>query len=154
MKYILKNFESNKIHIIYKEILPNDKITENQKEMRNIYRRKSYGISYRLVGQIARYILVNVSNFEIMNFEDEFFIKNEMSGYDEYQWKGTVPENGKETLVRFSKKESHISFYEKYTLKTLDNSFIKNSSIKIAYCYKGGNNKIIKSNYSVCMHQI
>ena len=116
--------------------------------MRNIYRRKSYGISYRLVGQIARYILVNVSNFEIINFEDEFFIKNEMSGYDEYQWKGTVAENGKETLVRFSKKESHISFYEKYTLKTLDNSFIKNSSIKIAYCYKGGNNKIIKSNYS------
>ena len=49
--------------------------------------------------------------------------------------------------MRFSKKESHFNFYEKYTLKTLDNSFIKNSSIKITFCYNRGNCTLIKSRY-------
>ena len=147
-KIYLTNFESIKIHIIYKESPCYDKMTENQKEMRNIYRRKYYGLSYRLVGQKAKYILVNSSHFEIINFEDEFFIKNEQNNYSEYQWQGIVPENGKETLVRLSKKEAHINFYEKYTVKTLDNSLIKNSSIKITYCYNGGNNTLIKLNYN------
>ena len=122
-------------------------MTENQKEMRNIYRRKSYGLSERLAGQKGKYILVNASSFEIINFENEFFIKNIKNENIEYQWQGTVPENGKETLVRLSKKEAHINFYEKYTLKTLDNSFINNSSIKITYCYEGGNNALIKYDY-------
>ena len=147
-RILLTNFESYNIHIIYKESPSYNKITENQKEMTNIYRRKFYGISHRLVGQKAKYILVNVSSFEIINFENEFFIKNEMSEYNEYQWGGKVPENGRETLVRMSKKVSHVSFYEKYTIKTLDNSFIKNSSIKINYCYNGGNNTLIKSSYN------
>ena len=134
-RILLTNFESYNIHIIYKESPSYNKITENQKEMTNIYRRKFYGISHRLVGQKAKYILVNVSSFEIINFENEFFIKNEMSEYNEYQWGGKVPENGKETLIRLSKKESRFSVYEKYSLKTLDNSFIKNSSIKITFCY-------------------
>ena len=143
----LKNLESNKIHIIYKESPCYDKMTENQKEMRNICRRKSYGLSERLAGQKGKYILVNASSFEIINFENEFFIKNIKNENIEYQWQGTVPENGKETLVRLSKKEAHINFYEKYTLKTLDNSFINNSSIKITYCYEGGNNTLIKYDY-------
>ena len=143
----LKNLEHKKIHITYKEYPLFKKMTENQKEIRNIYRKKYYGLSYRLAGQKAKYILINSSSFEIINFEDEHFIKNEMSVYDEYQWQGIVPEYGKETLVRLSKKEAHIKFYEKYILKTLDNSFITNSSIKIAYCYKGGNNTLIKYSY-------
>ena len=71
-KIHLKNFELYNIHIIYKESPCYDKMTENQKEMRNIYRRKSYGISYRLVGQKAKYILVNSSNFEIINLKMNF----------------------------------------------------------------------------------
>ena len=148
----LKKFESNNIHIIYQESPSYDKMTPNQKEIRSIYRRKSYGISHRLVGQKAKYILINSSNFEIINFEDEFFIKN---GTFQYEWGGKVPENGKETIVRLSKKEAHISFIEKYVIKTLDNSFIKNSSIKITYCYNGGNNTLIKSSsYSMQTEKI
>ena len=36
----LKKFESNRIHIIYQESPSYDKMTQNQKEMRNFYRRK------------------------------------------------------------------------------------------------------------------
>ena len=141
----LKNLESKKIHIIYKEYP--EKMTEGQKEMRNIYRRKYYGLSERLVGQNAKYILVNVSSFEIINFEEEFFIKNILSGNVEYQWQGKIPENGKKTVVRLSKKEAHINFHEKYTLKAKDDNVINNSSIKITTGYKYGNNSIIKYSY-------
>ena len=123
-------------------------MTQNQTEMRNFYRRKSYGLSHRLVGQKAKYILVNSSNFEIINFEEQFFIKKLKNETFQYQWGGKVPENGKETVVRLSKKESQVNFYEKYTIKALGDSFIKNSSIKITYCYDGGNNTIIKSSYN------
>ena len=87
---------------------------------------------------------MNVSSFEIINFEDEFFIKNATSGNIEYQWQGIIPENGKKTLIRLSKKEARINFHEKYTLKTIDDSFINKSSIKIIRAYWYGNNTIIK----------
>jgi hypothetical protein len=119
----------------------------NQKELRNIFRKKFYGLSHTLVGLNAKYILINSSSFEIINFGDEFFIKNEMSENIEYLWQGKIPENGKRTLVRLSLKEAHFSFHEKYTLKSVNNSFISNSSIKITKGYKYGNNKIIISGY-------
>ena len=140
----LKNLESKKIHIIYKESPIYEKLTESQKVLKNIYRRKIYGLPERLVGQKGKYILVNVSSFEIINFEDEFFIKNATSGNIEYQWQGKIPENGKKTLIRLSKKEARINFHEKYTLKTIDDSFINKSSIKIIRAYWYGNNTIIK----------
>ena len=92
-------------------------------------------------------LLINSSNFEIINFEDEFFLKNEESLNKEYYWQGKIPENGKKTLVRLSLKEAHFFFHEKYTLKSVNNSFIRNSSIKITKGYKYGNNKIIKYGY-------
>ena len=76
--------------------------------MRTIYRSKYYGISKRLVGQNAKFILINESNFEIINFTDEFFLK---SGNNTYQWGGKVPEDGKETVVRMSKKQAKVNFY-------------------------------------------
>ena len=144
---LLKNLESKKIHIIYKELPLYNQMNVNQKELRNIFRKKFYGLSHTLVGLNAKYILINSSSFEIINFGDEFFIKNEMSENIEYQWQGKIPENGKKTLVRLSLKEGHFSFHEKYTLKSVNNSFINNSSIKITKGYKSGNNKIIKYGY-------
>ena len=144
---LLKNLESKKIHIIYKELPLYNQKNVNQKELRNIFRKKFYGLSHTLVGLNAKYILINSSSFEIINFGDEFFIKNEMSENIEYQWQGKIPENGKKTLVRLSLKEGHFSFHEKYTLKSINNSFINNSSIKITKGYKSGNNKIIKYGY-------
>ena len=140
----LKNLESNKIHIKYKESPLYEKMTNDEKEIRTIYKISYYGLSKRLVGQNAKFILINESNYEIINFKDEFFIKR---GDNEYQWGGKVPENGKETIIRMSKKESRVNFYEKHEMNTLDNSYIKNTVIKIPFCYSGGNNQLIKLNY-------
>ena len=126
-KIELKNNESNNIHIIYKESPLYEKMTQGQKEIYNIYRYKYYGLNKRLVGQNAKYILINESNFEIINFEEEIFIKkenNERNNNNEYYWGGKVPENGKQTLVRLSQKEAFINFYEKHIRSFFILSFI------------------------------
>ena len=158
----LKNKESTKIHIKYKESPSVEKMTENEKNLRSLYRWKSYGISKRLVGQYAKFILKNYSNFEIINFKEDIFerknskddiferIKNkddEKNKRDEYEWDGIVPENGRETMVRMSKKEATINFFELQTIKTEDNSNIKNTKIEMPLYYVYGNNKIIEYIY-------
>ena len=144
-KINLKNYESSKIHIKYRETFINDKLSEDEKVLRKVSRSDLYGISRRLYGQKAKYILKNESNFEIINFEEEFFIKTKEN---EYQWGGKVPEGGRETLIRFSKKEGKINFYEKYSIKTVNNSRIKDTIIQVPCFYFGGNNQTIKYNYS------
>ena len=143
-KIKLQNLESNKIHLIYKQFPMLEKMTEDEIALRKIYRSKYYGISKRLVGQKAKYILKNVSNFEIINFDEEYFFR---TGENEYQWGGEVPEGGIETIVRLSKKEGKIYFNEKHVLKSMTNSCITNTTIQIPLCYIGGNNQIIKYNY-------
>ena len=138
----LKNLESNKIHIKYKE--SPEKMTEEEKAFRNIYRIKYYGLSERLVGENAKYILKNESDLEIINFDDEFLIK---INDNEYQWKGIVPNEGKLTRVRMSKKEGIVHYLEKQKIKTINNSLIKNSNLIIPFSYIGGNNEIIKHEY-------
>ena len=134
----LKNNESIKIHIEYITLL-------NDKSSGKVSRLNEYYISARLYGQKATYILKNESNFEIINYEEEFFNKKKEN---EYQWKGIVPEGGKETKIRFSKQEGKINFYEKYSIKTVNNANIKDTIIKVPRFYFGGNNKMIKYNYS------
>jgi hypothetical protein len=97
------------------------------------------------VGQTAKFTLKNESNFEIINFEDEFFVK---TNENEYTWGGIVPEGGRTTVVRLSRKEAKYSFYEKYNIKSTNNQQIKNTALKVPFCYKGGNNQIIKLNCS------
>ena len=84
--------------------------------MRTIYRSKYYGISKGLVGQNAKFILINESNFEIIN-------------------------------LRMSKKQAKVNFYEKHLMKTIDKLNIKNTVIKIPFCYMEGNNTIIEYYY-------
>ena len=143
----LKNLESNNIHLVYKEHLLLEKLTQAQREIKSIYFSKIYGLSKRLVGQNAKYILINSSSYEIINFDSEFFIKSEKSDRSEYHWGGKVPENGKETIVKLSKKEANVDFYEKHVFKTIDNSLIKNTFTTIPFCYFDGNNKIINFSY-------
>ena len=143
----LTNLQSCNIHIIYKETLLIEKMTQAQREIKSIYFSKIYGISKRLVGQNAKYILINASNYEIINFDEEFFIKSEKSDRSEYHWGGKVPENGKQTIVKLSKKEGHVNFYEKHVMKTIDNSLIKNTVSTIPFCYFDGNNKILNYSY-------
>ena len=143
-KVKLQNLETSKIHLIYKQSPIIEKMSEDEIALRKIYRSKYYGISGRLVGQKAKYILKNESNFEIINFDEEFFVK---MGENEYQWGGVVPEGGKETVVRLSKKEGKIFFTEKHVFKSINNSYITNTTTQIPLCYMGGNNQIIKFNY-------
>ena len=112
----LKNLESKKIHIKYKESPLYEKLSKDEKEMRTLYRSKYYGISKRLVGQSAKFILINESNFEIIN-------------------------------LRMSKKQAKVNFYEKHLMKTIDKLNIKNTVIKIPFCYMEGNNTIIEYYY-------
>ena len=140
----LKNLEKNNIHIKYKESPLVEKMTEGQKAIRKIYRCKYYGLSNRLVGETAKFILKNTSNFEIINFENEFLLKTREN---EYQWGGIVPEGGKETIIRMSKKESEVNFYEYHVIRSIDNSYIKNTERNIPFGYIDGNNQLIKFNY-------
>jgi len=125
----------------YKESILKNKLTKDEMEQKKIFKENYYGISKTLVGQKAKYVLNNKSNYEIINFEDKFFIK---TNENEYTWSGTVPEGGKMTIVKLSKREAKYRFYEKYSISTMNNSPINNTTIKIPFGYKGGNNEIIK----------
>ena len=125
----------------YKESILKNKLTKDEMEQKKIFKENYYGISKTLVGQKAKYVLNNKSNYEIINFEDEFFIK---TNENEYTWGGTVPEGGKMTFVKLSKKEAKYQFYEKYSIYTTDNSPINDTTMTIPFGYKGGNNEIIK----------
>ena len=141
----LKNLESCKIHIKYKESPLESKLTEGERKQKKISRLRYYGLSKRLAGQIAKFTLRNESDFEIINFEDEFLIK---TNENEYTWGGTVPEGGKNTLVRLSKKEAHYIFIEKLSIKTADSKLINDTKLIIPFCYENGNNQLNKFNLS------
>ena len=141
----MKNLDMIKIHIKYKEAPLESELTEGEIKIKRINKAKYYGLSKRLAGKIAKFTLKNVSNMEVINFEDEFFIK---TNENEYTWGGRVPEGGKTTVVRFSKKEARYRFYEKNTIKSVNNLPINNTTLKIPICYKWGNNHLVKFNCS------
>ena len=143
----LKNLESSIIHIKYKESPKKMKLLKEEEEaFRNIHRSKIYGLSEILAGQSAKYILKNESNFEIINFEDEFFIR---TNDNEYQWGAQVPKEGKKTRVRMTKKEGVVNYFENVKIRTEDNKSIKNSNLKYPFSYFDGNNETIKSEYII-----
>ena len=67
-KILLENLESAKIHIKYKEFIKYQEKTEEEKIFNKINRFKLYGLSRRLSGENAKYILKNETNLEIINF--------------------------------------------------------------------------------------
>ena len=141
----LGNLESIKVHIKYQESPLLKKLTEGELKQRNISRTKFYGLSNIFVGQNAKFTLKNQSNFEIINFENEFFVK---TNENEYTWGGRVPEGGKSTVVRLSRKQGKYKFIEKYSIQTLNNQPITKTTLKVPFCYQKGNNKLIKFNCS------
>ena len=140
-KIHLKNLESSRVHIKYQVAPLLNKLTEGEIKEMNISRSKYYGLSKRLVGQNAKFILKNQSNFEIINFENEFFIK---TNENEYTWGGRVPEGGKSTVVRLSRKQARYNFLEKHYLETYNNLPINNTILRVPFCYKNGNNQVTK----------
>ena len=138
----LQNLESNKVHIIFRESPEYEKMTEEEKNFRKVYHKKYYGLSEKIAGENAKFILKNKSNFEIINFNNEFLIKTKDEEYKEYQWGGKVPEKGKKTLINFSKKEGLINFEEVLTIDTFDDSPIQKTIVEVPFYYIGGNNYI------------
>ena len=140
-KIKLKNLETCKIHLKYKKEPIWSKATEGELRQKDISKARIYGLSKRLVGQTAKYTLKNLSNFEIINFENEFFVK---TNENEYTWGGSVPEGGKLTVVRLSKSKGRFKFYEKQEIKNMNKQPINNTILKMPNCYNNGNNELIQ----------
>ena len=143
-KIKLKNLETCKIHLKYKKTPMLSKATEGELRQKDISKARIYGLSKRLVGQTAKYTLKNWSNFEIINFENEFFLK---TNENEYTWGGRVPEEGKLTVVRLSKSKGRFKFYEKQEIKNMNKQPINNTTLKMPNCYYDGNNELIQFTY-------
>ena len=138
----LKNFEYVKVHIVYKAIKDLSQLSKGEKEERNIYRYERYGLEKSLAGQMAKFSLILKGSFDIVNFEEYFFVRNKKNIQEvEYVWGGCVPVTGKTTLIMLSKKEAKWSY--KYSSKFHSNNYIKNSSLYIPIEFIGGNNEIL-----------
>ena len=139
-KINLKNLETAKIHIKYKYLKNKDsseKIILNYDEY--------YGITSKVNKNcVGKYILILKGNFDIMDFENEFFIKNEKNKNEsEYIWGGKIPSGGKQTRVYFTRKKTkwnakiYLNYYQK------NGKFIDRFGYYINTLYIGGNNNII-----------
>jgi len=113
--------------------------TQNELEERNIYRYESYGLNKSLAGQKAKFSLILKGNFDIVNFDEYFFIRNNKNTKEvEYIWGGRVPYEGRKTQVMLSKKEALWSF--NFSLKIQANQRIKDTMLYVPIEFIGGNN--------------
>ena len=137
-----------KIHIIYKESFDLSKLSLEKIEERKVLRYINYGLLGFLHGKNAKISLILKGTFDIVSFEEYFLRKNEKNTHNiEYFWEGTVPYEGKKTLITLSKNkakwfiESSIGYYiSEYNL-------IFNSII-LPFMLSGGNNTILNINIS------
>jgi len=143
----LKNLQTAKIHLKYKEKKMTNKMKANEKAVYSFFRQEYYGLSESLNGQMGKIRIILKGNFEIVSFEDDFFIRNENNKKEkEYIWGGKIPPGGKRTLVRLSKNEATWSFYCNTHITGRRN--LRDTTLKIPIGFVSGNNDIIKMNYS------
>ena len=141
----LNNMESNKIHIKYKEKPIFSKEKEGQITERKFYRKNYYGLNQNIKGQMAKFTLIIKCDFEVINFEDLFFVKiNEK----EYTWGGEVPLEGKTTLVNLSKIIGKLNFQEITRIESEKNKSLINTKLNVPLAFQGGNNEILNLEYS------
>ena len=141
-KIKLYNMDSVKVHIKYKEIRESDIIIDKGIKQQKIYRSDYYGLDSSLCGANAKFSLILKDNFEIVNFDDYFLIRNTDNNFEvEYMWGGVVPPQGKKTKITFSKREVTWSFER--VINFHSNSFIKHTKFYIPIEFVGGNNEII-----------
>ena len=144
-KINLYNNESNKIHIKYNESPPSSKENEEENTFRKFYRNEYYGLSKDIKGQMAKYTFIIKCDFEVISFDELFLVK---INNKEYSWKGEVPSEGKKTLVKLSKIKGKLNFEEKTRIEGKDNKLPSKEKLTEDFGFKGGNNEIIKSEYS------
>ena len=139
-KINLKNLGTAKIHIKYKHL----KNTYSSGQTILNY-NESYGITSKVNKNcVGKYILILKGNFDIMDFDDEFFVKNEKNTNEsEYVWGGKVPFGGKQTRIHFTRKRTrwNAKIYLKYYNKNGKN--LNNFGFYINTLFAGGNNNII-----------
>jgi len=139
-KISLKNLETAKIHIKYKHLKNKDSSGKTILDYDDYY-----GIIPKInKNLVGKYILILKGNFDILNFEDDFLIKNEKNKNEsEYIWGGKVPLGGKQTRVSFTRKKAkwNAKLYFNYYLKNGSN--IKLFGYDLPILFFGGNNNII-----------
>ena len=144
----LNNLESAKVHLKYKESPKFKGDKKNEKLIYSLYRKEYYGLMKSLSGQMGKYSLILKGSLSIISFRDDFFILNENNKKEkEYIWGGKIPPEGKETLVTLSKTEATWKFYSKYEIISKYGT-INHTTLTIPLRYVGGNNEIIKMDYS------
>ena len=92
--------ESKKVHLIYKLKPKNNSLTKSVLSRDKLYRSEYYGLNPILAGITAKFSLILKGNYDIVNFEPYFLIRNTNNKNDvEYMWGGVVPPNGKQSLL-------------------------------------------------------
>ena len=143
-KINLGNEQINKVYLKYKEMPLFKELNEGEIEERKFYRYKFYGLKHYLQNQMAKFTLLNNSDFEIISFGDEFL---EKSNENEYIWGGKVPIEGKRTMVRMSKPQGKFVFEIQEKIEDKDNNPINNEILNVPFYFDGGNNTITKIDY-------
>ena len=77
MNITLKNLQTAKIYLKYKETPKFSRMTNSEKLKYPFFRQEYYGLSQALSGQMAKFSLILKGSFEIISFKDNFFIRNE-----------------------------------------------------------------------------
>ena len=137
----LKNLQSNKIHLKYKESPLKNKMTQGEKKERKFVKNNYYGISKNVAGQNAKFTLKIECDFEVIAFDEEFFIKTKEK---EYTWGGKVPPQGKRTYVKMSKTKGKFNFLSSEMVKSRTTDPLKNTKMTVPVAFVGGNNEIVK----------
>ena len=137
----LKNLQSNKIHLKYKESPLKNKMTQGEKKERKFVKNNYYGISKNVAGQNAKFTLKIECDFEVIAFDEEFFIKTKEK---EYTWGGKVPPQGKRTYVKMSKTKGKFNFLSSEMVKSKTSDPLKNTKMTVPVSFVGGNNEIVK----------
>ena len=141
----LQNMDVKKIHIIYKESPIFNKLSPGEIKQRKYYRSNFYGLESSIKGETAKYTLIIKADFEVVSFKNEFFIK---TNDKEYTWGGKVPPEGRRTIVNFSKSKTKFEFEMLTRIQSTNNKPLEKTELKIPFSFKGGNNELIKFDYS------
>ena len=145
---ILKNLQSAKIHLKYRERPNFNTMPPNEKERYRFFRQEYYGLSESLAGQMGKFRLILKGSFEIVSFKDDFLIRNENNKREkEYVWGGKIPSGGKRTLVKLSKNEATWSINCNTQIVSRRGN-LRNTVLNVPMGFVGGNNDIIKMDYS------
>ena len=148
-KVNLKNLQAAKIHIKYKHFKNKDYSGDDLKERKLNY-DGYYGISSKTNPKLmGKYILIVKGNFDIIDFEENFFIKNEKNKNEsEYVWGGKVPPGGKETSITFTRRKTMWNTNINIKSSSKNNRVINSFRYYVYNKFFGGNNNIINFEYS------